>query len=112
MAAYMLDENMAKTPEKAYELMYQVWTPALKRAKEELADIQSMIDREGGDFKAEAWDWWYYSEKIRGEKFDLSEEQTKPYFTLRQRHQRHFHRMRETVRPEIQRTRRHACIPP
>lgn len=50
-AAYMLDENMAKTPEKAYELMYQVWTPALKRAKEELADIQSMIDREGGDFK-------------------------------------------------------------
>lgn len=81
-AAYMLDENMAKTPEKAYELMYQVWTPALKRAKEELADIQSMIDREGGDFKAEAWDWWYYSEKIRGEKFDLSEEQTKPYFTL------------------------------
>lgn len=81
-AAYMLDENMAKTPEKAYELMYQVWTPALKRAKEELADIQAAIDREGGDFKAEAWDWWYYAEKIRGEKFDLSEEQTKPYFTL------------------------------
>lgn len=80
--AYMLDENMAKTPQAAYQLMYQVWKPALKKAKEELAEIQAYIDREGGDFRAEPWDWWYYADKIRSEKYNLSEEDTKPYFTV------------------------------
>ena len=80
--AYMLDENMAKTPQAAYDLMYQVWGPALKKAKEELAEIQAYIRREGGDFKAEPWDWWYYADKIRSQKFNLSEEDTKPYFSL------------------------------
>lgn len=80
--AYMLDENMAKTPKAAYELMYQVWKPALKKAKEELAEIQAYIDREKGGFRAQPWDWWYYADKIRSEKYSLSEEDTKPYFTV------------------------------
>ncbi|MBQ8650376.1 MAG: M3 family metallopeptidase, partial [Flavobacteriales bacterium] len=80
--AYQLDENMAKTPEAAYELMRQVWTPALKKAKEELREMQKIADREKAGYKIEAWDWWYYAEKLRAEKYALSEEITKPYFTL------------------------------
>ncbi len=80
--SYKLDENMAKTPQAAYALMYQVWKPALKKAREELAEIQAYIRKEGGNFKAQPWDWWYYADKIRHEKFDLSEEVTKPYFTV------------------------------
>ncbi|MDD4820290.1 MAG: M3 family metallopeptidase [Flavobacteriales bacterium] len=80
--AYMLDENMAKNPQNAYALMNQVWIPALKKAKEELSDMQKMVNAEKGGFDIQPWDWWYYAEKVRGQKFDLSEEMTKPYFTL------------------------------
>ena len=81
-SAYVLDDCMAKTPENVYKLLGQVWTPAIKRAKEEASDMQSMIDREGGKFKLECWDWWYYSEKVRKEKYDLDEEQIRPYFEM------------------------------
>jgi len=81
-SAFVLDDNMAKTPEHVYQLLGKVWTPAIKRAKEEAADMQKMIDKEGGKFKLESWDWWYYSEKVRKEKYDLDEEQIRPYFEL------------------------------
>jgi len=81
-SAYVLDDCMAKTPENVYKLLGQVWTPAIKRAKEEASDMQSMIDREGGKFKLACWDWWYYSEKVRKEKYDLDEEQIRPYFEM------------------------------
>jgi peptidyl-dipeptidase Dcp len=81
-AAYVLDDCMAKNAGNVYDLIGKVWTPGLKRAKEEAKDIQSMIDREGGKFKLESWDWWYYSEKVRKEKYDLDEEQVRPYFEL------------------------------
>ncbi len=81
-AAYVLDDCMAKTPKNVYNLIEKVWSPGLKRAKEEAKDIQSMIDREGGKFKLASWDWWYYSEKVRKEKYDLDEEQVRPYFEL------------------------------
>ena len=81
-SAYVLDDCMAKTPENVYKLLGQVWTPAIKRAKEEANDMQAMIDREGGKFKLECWDWWYYSEKVRKEKYDLDEEQIRPYFEM------------------------------
>lgn len=81
-ASFVVDDNMAKTPENVYNLLTQVWTPAIARAKEEAADIQAMIDREGGNFKLESWDWWYYAEKVRKEKFNLDEEQLRPYFEL------------------------------
>ncbi len=81
-SAYVLDDCMAKTPANVYKLLHEIWTPAISRAKEEAKDIQAMIDKEGGKFKLESWDWWYYSEKVRKEKFDLDEEQMRPYFEL------------------------------
>jgi len=81
-SAFTLDDNMAKTPANVYKLLNQVWTPAIKRAKEEAKDMQTMINKEGGKFKLESWDWWYYSEKVRKEKYDLDEEQIRPYFEL------------------------------
>ena len=81
-SAYVLDDCMAKTSANVYKLLYQVWTPAIKRAKEEAQDIQNMIAKEGGHFKLESWDWWYYAEKVRKEKYDLDEEQIRPYFEL------------------------------
>ena len=81
-AAYVLDENMAKTPENVYELLNKVWDAALPVAKTEAKTLQAMIDAEGKNFKLEPWDWWYYTEKLRKEKYDLDDEQLKPYFEL------------------------------
>jgi len=81
-AAYQLEERMAKNPENVYELLMKLWDPALKMAKKEAMEMQAMIDREGGNFKLESWDWWYYAEKVRKEKYDLDEEQLRPYFSL------------------------------
>jgi peptidyl-dipeptidase Dcp len=81
-AEYFTDEQMAKTPQNVYDFLLKVWEPALERAKEERADMQAIIDKEGGKFKLQSWDWWYYAEKVRKERYDLDEEQIKPYFTL------------------------------
>jgi len=81
-AAYVVDINMAKTPEAIDEFLMKLWTPALERAKTERADMQAMINKEGGNFKLAMWDWWYYAEKVRKEKYDLDEAQLKPYFSL------------------------------
>ncbi len=81
-AHYILDNNMAKTPENVYKLMDQVWEAAVPVAKNETVELQKLIDAEGGDFNLEAWDWWYYTEKLRKQKFDLDDEQLKPYFEL------------------------------
>lgn len=81
-AQYAVDVNMAETPENVYNFLYQVWEPALERAKEERDDMQAIIDREGDDFELESWDWWYYAEKVRKEKYDLNEEELKAYFPI------------------------------
>ena len=81
-AAYTVDVNMAKTPETINEFLMKLWTPALERAKTERADMQAMINKEGGKFELEMWDWWYYAEKVRKAKYDLDEAQLKPYFKL------------------------------
>jgi peptidyl-dipeptidase Dcp len=81
-AAYVLEERMAKNADNVYDLLMQVWDPALTKAKEEAAMMQEMIDREGGDFKLASWDWWYYAEKIRKEKYDLDEEELRDYLSL------------------------------
>jgi peptidyl-dipeptidase Dcp len=60
----------------------ELWTPSLEMAKQDVKDMQKIIDREGGNFKLASWDWWYYSEKLRKEKFDLDEAEVKPYFSL------------------------------
>lgn len=81
-AAYVLDDNMAKTPENVTKLLNQLWSPALKRAQAELRDMQTIADRGGRNFKLEAWDWWYYAEKVKKEKYALDEEMLRPYFKL------------------------------
>ncbi|MFV1965218.1 MAG: M3 family metallopeptidase [Pirellulaceae bacterium] len=81
-AHYVLEENMAKVPENVYKLLGQLWGPALRRAKSEAAEMQEMIDAEGGDFQLQSWDWWYYAEKIKKSKYDLDEEMLRPYFKL------------------------------
>jgi peptidyl-dipeptidase Dcp len=81
-SAYVLDNTMAKKPENVYNLLQKVFNPAIIRAKEEVADMQKMVDKEGGNFKIESWDWWYYAEKVRKAKYDLDEEQLRPYFEV------------------------------
>lgn len=81
-AHLILEENMAKTPEKVYELLKKIWEPALKVAKKEAKELQEMIYKEGNKFKLEPWDWWYYAEKVRKEKYQLDEEMLRPYFKL------------------------------
>lgn len=81
-AHFMLDEKMAKTPEAAYDLLMSIWNPAIERAKEEAKALQEIIDTEGGDFKLEGWDWFYYTEKLRKTKYALNDADIKPYFAL------------------------------
>jgi peptidyl-dipeptidase Dcp len=81
-AAYVIDINMAKTPEAVYDFLIGLWKPALAMAKQDVKEMQAIINREGGNFKLASWDWWYYSEKLRKEKFNLDESEIKPYFSL------------------------------
>jgi peptidyl-dipeptidase Dcp len=73
---------MAKTPDNVYKLLNQLWTPALEVARTEMQDIQKEINTSGARFKAAPYDWRYYAEKIRKERFDLDEQELKPYFSL------------------------------
>ncbi len=81
-AAFTLDEKMAKTAEAAEGLLMSIWEPALQRAKEERAALQAIIDMEGGKFKLQGWDWFYYTEKLRKAKYSLNDADIKPYFKL------------------------------
>ena len=81
-AHFVLDEKMAKTPEAALELLNSIWEPALERAKEEKAALQQVADRENAGIVIEGWDWFYYTEKLRKEKYALNDEVIKPYFSL------------------------------
>lgn len=81
-ADYVLDETMAKTPDNVFALLNNIWEYALPQAKKEAAELQKLIDKDGGDFKLESWDWWYYTEKLRKEKYALDEEALKPYFMV------------------------------
>jgi len=81
-AAYVLDENMAKTPEAVMAFLNNIWDKGLNRAKQEVADMQALIAAEGDTFRLQAWDWWFYAEKVRKARFDLDEADLKPYFKL------------------------------
>ncbi len=81
-ASFVLAERMAKTSDNVYDLLNEVWQPALVKAKDELADIQAEIKKSGANFEAEGWDWRYYFEKAKKTKFDLDENQVRPYLQL------------------------------
>ena len=82
-ADFVLEDNMAKNTKRVNDLLDKVWEPALSRAKQEVQEMQELIDSEDGDFKFAAWDWWHYSEKIRQNKYDFTEAEVKPYFSER-----------------------------
>ncbi len=81
-ADYVIAENMAKTPQKVDEFLMKIWNAALPIAKNEVKEMQKIIDKEGGKFQLQAWDWWFYAEKLRKQKYDLDDNELKPYFVL------------------------------
>ena len=81
-AHWRLENSMAGTPERAMELMEAVWTPAVARVREEVADMQTIANREGGGITIEPWDYRYYAEKVRKAKYDLDQNEVKPYMQL------------------------------
>lgn len=81
-SAFVLDNTMAKTPQKVMDFLGNLWQYALPKAKAEAAELQKLMDKEGKGEKLEAWDWWYYTEKLRKEKYNLEEDEIKPYFKL------------------------------
>lgn len=81
-ADFALEDRMAKRPENVYKLLDQIWTPAIKMAKKEAADMQAMINKEGGNFKLAGWDWRFYNEKMMKQQYQLDEESLRPYFQL------------------------------
>lgn len=81
-ADFVLERTMAKTPERVNDFLAQIWKAALPFAKAEAAAQQQVINKEGGKFKLQPWDWWYYTEKIKKEKYDLDDEVIRPYFKI------------------------------
>ncbi|MBL4616485.1 MAG: M3 family metallopeptidase [Robiginitomaculum sp.] len=81
-ASWRLENRMAKTPERALELMEAVWPAAIARVGEEVADMQAIVDASGGNFKIAPWDYRYYAEKVRKDKYDLDSDEVKQYLQL------------------------------
>jgi peptidyl-dipeptidase Dcp len=81
-AHWRLENTMAKTPERALELLEAVWTPAVARVREEVADMQAVANREGAGITIAPWDYKHYAEKVRKEKYDLDQDEVKQYLQL------------------------------
>jgi len=81
-ADFVLEERMAKKPQNVYNLLDQIWVPAIAKAKQENSDMQTLIRESGGKFDFRGWDWRYYNEKVMKERFDLDEETLRSYFKL------------------------------
>jgi peptidyl-dipeptidase Dcp len=81
-AHFVLSDNMAETPENAFELMDQVWKPALRVSKEERAALQEMMRSDGINDRLRGWDWRYYTEKVRKARYDFDEDALRPYFEV------------------------------
>jgi peptidyl-dipeptidase Dcp len=94
-AHWRVEHAMAKTPERALALMEAVWKPAVDRAREEVADMQAVADREGAGITIEPWDYRYYAEKVRAAKYDLDESEIVPYLQLEKLREGMFHMARE-----------------
>ena len=81
-AAYVVADEMAGTTDAVYGLLDEIWTPALERAKGELAEMDKLLQQEVPGATFESWDWWYYAEKVRKQNYALDEEMLRPYFSL------------------------------
>lgn len=81
-ADYVVDDEMAGTTDAVYKLLNEIWTPALESAKGELAEMEELFKKDHPDGEFASWDWWYYAEKVRKQKYQLEEEQLRPYFSL------------------------------
>ncbi len=81
-ASYMTADVMAKTPEAAEELLLSIWTPAKDKVKEEVAEMQALSNSLGNDFKIAPWDYYYFAEKVRRQKYALDENAIRPYFAV------------------------------
>ena len=81
-AAYVVDQNMAKTPEAVDIFLMKLWNAALPISKKELVEMQKIVDKQQGNFKIQPWDWWYYAEILRKEKYNIDENEIKPYLKL------------------------------
>lgn len=79
---YVLEPVMAKKPENVLNLLNDLWSKAIPVAKKEVGEMQKIIDKEGGNFKLEPSDWWFYAEKLRKQKYDLNDSELRPYFKL------------------------------
>ena len=90
-AEMALADRMAKTPEAVYDLLNQVWTPAVKKAKEEIADIRAEIRKEGKSFEPEGWDYMYYQDKAKKAKYAVDEQEIRSYLEINNVMQGIFH---------------------
>lgn len=81
-ATFRLDDVMAKTPQNAIDLLIKVWKPSAQKVKEEVAEMQAIVDKENEKFKIEPWDYYYYSEKVRLQKYNLNESIIRPFFSV------------------------------
>ena len=81
-ADFILDDTMAKKSDVVNSFLLDIFKAANEKAKAELAEMQAIADREGNGVKVEAWDWDYYTEKVRQEKYAMSEDEIKPYFQM------------------------------
>ncbi len=81
-AAYVLDNTLAKTPNAVYKCLLDIWIPALKVAKQERDQYQAMLEKDEPGARLQPWDWRYYAEKLRVEKYDLDDAVVRPYFAL------------------------------
>ncbi len=79
---FVLDNTMAKNSTTVMEFLNNLWSYSLPKAKAEAVELQNIMDKEGKGEKLEAWDWWFYTEKLRKEKYNLEEDEIKPYFKL------------------------------
>jgi len=80
--SYMTEPVMAGNIENAENLLMQIWKPAIARVQEEIKDMQAIVDKEGGNFKIAPWDYYYYAEKVRQQKYNLEESKVREYFAL------------------------------
>jgi peptidyl-dipeptidase Dcp len=78
----VLEEQMASNPDNVYALLDKLWTPALKRSIQEKEEMQAIINKEGNSFELQPWDWWYYADKLKMAKYNMDEEELRPYFKL------------------------------